>query len=242
MPAPQLPGGSRPLGADVTARGPVAAFQQAGGTSCGAAAASWILSFRLFPAWVAGSRAQHLGHPSGRCPGRWVHGPDAPPGAMRWAESQDGRAQPLGRLAKNGRVVRAGDQQGMRLGCWKVGGRAGVRLGDVSPPRGGQCAAHTPCVRSSAEPDSASGKNAGIWLLVGERLQLLPGRAGPGAAVQMGLRGAAVGIAPPRGEGAGGLGGAQELVRVEPCSPPGWKRAEIKSKAPAPGSGPSCGC
>lgn len=50
VPAPQLPGGSRPLGADVTARGPVAAFQQAGGTSCGAAAASWILSFRLFPA------------------------------------------------------------------------------------------------------------------------------------------------------------------------------------------------
>lgn len=98
------------------------------------------------------------------------------------------------------------------------------------PPRGGQCAAHTPCVRSSAEPDSASGKNAGIWLLVGERLQLLPGRAGPGATVQMGLRGAAVGIAPPREGVLGGWGGRRSWCVWSRAPRPGANVQKSKAK------------
>lgn len=109
------------------------------------------------------------------------------------------------------------------------GGKVGIRVGDSSWRR--KRGAHALCMENCAEPDNASGKNAGI----SERFQGFkgfPGRAGLALQCEQRWGGGMELRAVPAGEG------------VLLCSGLGarWDCAEIQSKTPAPVSGFSYRC
>lgn len=100
-----------------------------------------------------------------------------------------------------------------------AGGEVGVRVGD--PSWRGERAAHALSMESCAEPDNASGKNAGIT----ECFQCFPDGAGP-KRTALGEEGMALRTV-PAGEGAmgcSGLGARMELCRSPKQSPSSYFR------------------